>query len=108
MTVMFDRIVSMGGWVHSIDESDIGTELPLRMDDFEDEVHTSSRGAMRALTLSTQRPVPANSQGIATGDLFNSHPPAYTDSFILFLKCMLLFGRVTQVHSLLFACRRVC
>jgi hypothetical protein len=38
MTVMFDRIVSMGGWVHGIDERDIGTELPLRTDDFHAEV----------------------------------------------------------------------
>jgi hypothetical protein len=38
MTVMFDRIVSMGGWIHGIDERDIGTELPLRTEDFHAEV----------------------------------------------------------------------
>jgi hypothetical protein len=38
MAVMFDRIVSMGGWVHAIDERDIGTELPLRTEDFFMEV----------------------------------------------------------------------
>jgi hypothetical protein len=35
MTVMFDRIVSVGGWVHALDERDIGTEMPLRGVDFE-------------------------------------------------------------------------
>jgi Fungal specific transcription factor domain len=38
MAVLFDRIVSVGGWVHSIDERDIGTELPLRSQDFENNV----------------------------------------------------------------------
>ncbi|KIJ45633.1 hypothetical protein M422DRAFT_778839 [Sphaerobolus stellatus SS14] len=38
MSVVFDRIVSSGGWLHSIDERDIGTELPLRHIDFENEV----------------------------------------------------------------------
>lgn len=35
---MFDRIVSVGGWPHSVDERDVGTELPLRRVDFEAEV----------------------------------------------------------------------
>jgi hypothetical protein len=34
MAIMFDRIVSMGGWVHGVDERDIGTEFPLRLEDF--------------------------------------------------------------------------
>ena len=38
MTLMFDRIVSVGGWPHSIDERDIGTEFPLKRTDFETEV----------------------------------------------------------------------
>ena len=38
MTIMFDRIVSVGGWVHAVDERDIGTELPLRRMDFETDV----------------------------------------------------------------------
>jgi len=38
MAVLFDRIVSVGGWVHGIDERDIGTELPLRSQDFENNV----------------------------------------------------------------------
>lgn len=38
MAVLFDRIVSVGGWVHGIDERDIGTELPLRTQDFETNV----------------------------------------------------------------------
>lgn len=45
MTIMFDRIASVGGWVHAIDERDIGTELPLRRVDFENEVsNTRSAG----------------------------------------------------------------
>jgi hypothetical protein len=38
MAVVFDRIVSVGGWVHGIDERDIGTEFPLRSLDFETNV----------------------------------------------------------------------
>lgn len=38
MAVMFDRIVSIGGWLHGVDTQDIGTELPLRAIDFEMEV----------------------------------------------------------------------
>jgi hypothetical protein len=38
MAIMFDRLVSIGGWLHGIDAQDIGTELPLRAIDFELEV----------------------------------------------------------------------
>lgn len=38
MSLVFDRVVSSGGWLHSIDERDVGTELPLRRMDFESEV----------------------------------------------------------------------
>jgi hypothetical protein len=37
-TIIFDRIVSVGGGIHAIDERDIGTELPLRGEDFDSEV----------------------------------------------------------------------
>ena len=39
MTILFDRIASVGGWIHAIDERDIGTEFPLRTQDFESEVN---------------------------------------------------------------------
>lgn len=39
MSLVFDRLVSVGGWLHGIDERDIGTELPLRYIDFELEVY---------------------------------------------------------------------
>ena len=38
MTIVFDRIASVGGWIHAVDERDLGTELPLRNEDFESEV----------------------------------------------------------------------
>jgi hypothetical protein len=38
---MFDRIVSVGGWLHGVDERDIGTEFPLRGVDFEQNVSIS-------------------------------------------------------------------
>ena len=41
MTIMFDRIASVGGWIHAVDERDLGTELPLRTEDFEAEVDFS-------------------------------------------------------------------
>jgi len=81
MTIIFDRIVSVGGWVHSVDERDIATELPLRAEDFESDA-----------------PVPSNSQDISLPDLFTRHPPQYTDSFLLLLKAVMLFGRVTDFN----------
>jgi hypothetical protein len=35
MSIMFDRIVSVGGWLHSVDERDLGTELPLTLANYE-------------------------------------------------------------------------
>ncbi|OSD03577.1 hypothetical protein PYCCODRAFT_1434486 [Trametes coccinea BRFM310] len=82
MTIMFDRIVSVGGWVHAVDERDIGTEFPLRRVDFDNNAN-----------------VPPNPQGLYSPDLFTHHPPMYTDSFILFLKAVMMFGRVTDYNT---------
>lgn len=38
MTIIFDRIASVGGWIHAVDERDLGTEFPLRNEDFDSEV----------------------------------------------------------------------
>ncbi|KAJ7038108.1 hypothetical protein C8F04DRAFT_1089586 [Mycena alexandri] len=72
MTIVFDRIV---------DERDLGTELPLRNTDFESEVA-----------------VPSNPQDLSTSDVFIRHPPQYTDSFLLLIKAVMLFGRVTDYN----------
>ncbi|KAH9082174.1 hypothetical protein EDB83DRAFT_2503296 [Lactarius deliciosus] len=79
MAVLFDRIVSVGGWVHGIDERDIGTEFPLRSLDFE-----------------TNQVMPDNPQSLFTADVFTNHPDMYTDSFLLLIKAMMLFGKVTD------------
>ncbi|KAI0271381.1 hypothetical protein BC834DRAFT_922196 [Gloeopeniophorella convolvens] len=79
MAVLFDRIVSVGGWVHAIDERDIGTELPLRSTDFE-----------------ANRAVPDNPQSLFTPDVFTNHQEQYTDSFLLLIKALMLFGKVTD------------
>ncbi|KAI9460975.1 hypothetical protein BJY52DRAFT_1360887 [Lactarius psammicola] len=79
MAVLFDRIVSVGGWVHGIDERDIGTELPLRSLDFE-----------------TNQIMPDNPQSLFAADVFTNHPEMYTDSFLLLIKAMMLFGKVTD------------
>jgi hypothetical protein len=50
MAVLFDRIVSVGGWVHGIDERDIGTEFPLRTQDFETNVRERVPTSRRAPT----------------------------------------------------------
>jgi len=42
MTIMFDRIASVGGWIHAVDARDVGTEFPLRTEDFESEVENST------------------------------------------------------------------
>ncbi|KAF9787342.1 hypothetical protein BJ322DRAFT_1054850 [Thelephora terrestris] len=81
MTILFDRIVSIGGWVHAVDERDIGTELPLTAVDFE-----------------LQRAVTANPQNISQEDMFVVHPLGYTDSFLLLIKATMLFGRVTDYN----------
>jgi len=81
MTIVFDRIASVGGWIHGVDERDIGTELPLRNEDFESSVH-----------------VPSNPQDLATPDIFTRHPPQYTDPFILLIKAVMLFGKVTDYN----------
>lgn len=81
MTIMFDRIASVGGWIHAVDERDLGTELPLRNQDFESEV-----------------PIPSNPQDLSTPDVFIRHPPQYTDSFLLLIKAFMLFGKVTDFN----------
>ncbi|EIN14198.1 hypothetical protein PUNSTDRAFT_58483 [Punctularia strigosozonata HHB-11173 SS5] len=82
MTMIFDRIVAVGGWLHSVDERDIGTELPLRNEDF----------------LTIEAHVPSNPQDLASKDVFVWHPPQYTDSFLLLLKSVMLFGKVTDYN----------
>ncbi|KAJ7631002.1 hypothetical protein FB45DRAFT_793800 [Roridomyces roridus] len=81
MTIVFDRIASVGGWIHAVDERDLGTELPLRNNDFESEIA-----------------VPSNPQDLATPNVFIRHPPQYTDSFLLLIKAVMLFGRVTDYN----------
>ncbi|KAJ7837528.1 hypothetical protein B0H14DRAFT_2791028 [Mycena olivaceomarginata] len=81
MTIVFDRIASVGGWIHAVDERDLGTELPLRNSDFESE-----------------NAVPSNPQDLATPNVFIRHPPQYTDSFLLLIKAVMLFGRVTDYN----------
>ncbi|KAF7339400.1 hypothetical protein MSAN_02153900 [Mycena sanguinolenta] len=81
MTIVFDRIASVGGWIHAVDERDLGTELPLRDSDFE-----------------SGNAVPSNSQDLSTPDVFIRHPPQYTDSFLLLIKAVMLFGRVTDYN----------
>ncbi|VDC01900.1 unnamed protein product [Peniophora sp. CBMAI 1063] len=80
MTILFDRIVSVGGWVHALDERDIGTEFPLRAVDF--EVYSAA--------------MDDNPQHLWTPNLYTDHPIQYTDSGLLLLKAMMLFGRVTD------------
>ncbi|KAF9015259.1 hypothetical protein BDQ17DRAFT_1340748 [Cyathus striatus] len=81
MTIIFDRIASVGGWIHAVDERDLGTEFPLRTEDFESEA-----------------PVPSNPQDISSPDVFIRHPPQYTDSFLLLIKAVMLFGKVTDFN----------
>ena len=46
--------------------------------------------------LSFQNAVPDNHQSLFTPDVFTSHPEEYTDSFLLLIKAMMLFGKVTD------------
>lgn len=67
----------------------MGTELPLRAEDF----YTSPSGADDPCY---QRSTPGNPQSVSTKNVLLIHPPSYTDSFILFLKSCLLFGKVRR------------
>ena len=40
-----------------------------------------------------------NPQDLNTKDVFVRHPPTYTDSSLLFLKAVMLFGRVTDHNT---------
>lgn len=89
----------MGGWIHAVDERDLGTELPLRNDDFDSEVSADQQEmAGRTHFLRYQQPVPNNPQDLSTPDVFTRHPPQYTDSFLLLIKAVMLFGRVTDYN----------
>ena len=48
MSVVLDRVVSVGGWLHGVEYKHIATELPLRRDDFENNVGDICR-SFRAL-----------------------------------------------------------
>lgn len=84
MALMFDRLVSVGGWVHAIDERDIGTELPLRQIDFD---------------LDDMSGVGDNPQSLWTPAFLTTHPPHHTDALLLLIKACMLFGRVTDYNS---------
>jgi hypothetical protein len=43
-----------------------------------------------------QQEIPDNPQSLFTPDVFTSHPKEYTDSFLLLIKAMMLFGKVTD------------
>lgn len=45
-----------------------------------------------------QSPIPSNQQDLSSHDFFTSHPPQYTDSFLLLIKAVMLFGRVTDFN----------
>ncbi|KIL70738.1 hypothetical protein M378DRAFT_155674 [Amanita muscaria Koide BX008] len=81
MAILFDRIASVGGWIHAVDERDIGTEFPLRNKDFESE-----------------RPMLDNPQTLANHDVLIHHLPQYIDPFLLLIKAIMLFGRVTDFN----------
>jgi hypothetical protein len=81
MSLVYDRLVSVGGWVHSIDERDVATEFPLRTQDFE-----------------VENALDANPQDLTTHNFLTAHPPAYTDSYILLIKACMLFGKVTDYN----------
>ncbi|KAG8815920.1 hypothetical protein FRC17_000537, partial [Serendipita sp. 399] len=67
------------GVVDDVDERDIGTELPLTYAHYE-----------------AMLDMPSNPQTLHSESVYTKHPVAYTDSYILFLKSIMLFGRITD------------
>jgi len=96
MAVVFDRIASVGGWLHSIEYRHIATELPLRRLDFEQGLNSGMvRSDFQTNLLGTSNP-----QSLQTRGIFTFHPPLFTDSFILFVKAVMLFGKVTDYNTM--------
>ena len=102
MSLVFDRVASVGGWLHAVDERDIGTEFPLRWVDFEATYDTgvgNVRISQNSLFICTQLSLPpSNPQDIETPNVFITHLPEYTDSFLLLIKSIMLFGKVTDYN----------
>lgn len=46
-----------------------------------------------------QSGIASNPQDLVAKDVFIRHPPEYTDSFLLFLKSIMLFGLVTDYNT---------
>ncbi|KAH7104453.1 hypothetical protein BKA62DRAFT_692280 [Auriculariales sp. MPI-PUGE-AT-0066] len=84
MSIVFDRLVSAGGFVHAVDERDIGTELQLRQVDFDSD---------------DMFQVGSNPQSLLLPGFFTSHPPNHTDSSILLIKAAMLFGKVSDYNT---------
>ena len=51
MSILFDRIVSLGGWLHSVDERDIGTEFPLTYSRYDTAVRVLGPRTLRLTSL---------------------------------------------------------
>ena len=49
-------------------------------------------------TYYSQQLMPSNPQDMVTEDIFTTHLPRYTDSFLLLIKAVMLFGRVTDFN----------
>ncbi|KDQ09047.1 hypothetical protein BOTBODRAFT_69421 [Botryobasidium botryosum FD-172 SS1] len=81
MSVILDRVISVGQWAHSMGEEIIGTEFPLCNVDYD-----------------RQNAITKNPQSLSTGSALTTHIPGYTDSFILVVKASLLLGRVTDYN----------
>ncbi|KAK7040527.1 hypothetical protein R3P38DRAFT_2894913 [Favolaschia claudopus] len=82
MAIVFDRLASLGGWVHAVDERDLGTELPVRHADFESNFN-----------------IPSNPQDLATPPTSSSPTSRNTPTpSFLFIKAVMLFGRVTDYN----------
>ena len=93
MTIMFDRIASVAGWIHAVDARDLGTELPLRTTDFESEVNILF--FVLFLMLMTRYPISLQSQVIRricappTFSLVTRHSTLIHSSFSSKLSCYL-------------------
>ena len=42
--------------------------------------------------------MPSNPQDMTSEDIFTAHLPRYTDSFLLLIKAVMMFGRVTDFN----------
>ncbi|KAF9240865.1 hypothetical protein BU15DRAFT_87440 [Melanogaster broomeanus] len=71
--------------------------VPLRLN-YPGTFSTHGSYLIRGEDFDTEQLIPSNPQDMSTEDIFTTHLPRYTDSFLLLIKAVMMFGRVTDFN----------